>query len=106
MGTGAIRVDLGLGDLAAALKALQWAHEGLSPEAQATAQELAGEVTAIVHETQQPQPDKPGLAARLEQATSLMAKLGNVAEATQKLGPTLTLLGTALESVRRWVLGG
>jgi hypothetical protein len=63
-------------------------------------------VAAIVHETQQPQPDKPGLAARLDQATSLMTTLGNVAEATQKLGPTLALLGTALESVRRWVVGG
>jgi hypothetical protein len=106
MGTGAIRVDLGLGDLAAALEALQRAHEGLSPEVQATTQELAGEVAAIVHETQQPQPDKPGLATRLDQVTSLMTMLGNVAEATQKLGPTLTLLGTALEVVRRWVLGG
>jgi hypothetical protein len=106
MGAGAIRVDLGLGDLTAALQALQRAHEGLAPEAQATAQALAGEVAAIVHETQQPQPDKLGLVARLDQATSLLTTLGNVAEATQTLGPTLTLLGTALESVRRWVLGG
>jgi len=106
MGVGAIRVDLGIGDLAASLQALRRAQEDLSPEAKAAAQQLEGEVAAIVNETQQPQPDKPELAQRLEQATSLVAKLGSFAEATQKLGPTLTLLGTALKAVGRWILGG
>jgi hypothetical protein len=31
---------------------------------------------------------------------------GAQVEATQTLGPTLTLLGTVLKAVRRWVLGG
>jgi hypothetical protein len=106
MGAGAVRVDLGLGDLAAALQTLRRTQEGLSPEAKATAQQLEGEVRAIVHEIQQPQPDKSGLAARLEQATSLMTKLGSIADATQKLGPMFTLLGTAFGTIRRWVLGG
>ena len=106
MGAGAIRVDLGLGDLAASLQALRRAQENLSPEAKATAQQLEGEVAAIVHETQQPQPNKQGLAQRLEQATTLVTKLESFAEAAQRLGPTLTLLGTTLKAVGHWVLGG
>jgi hypothetical protein len=59
----------GLDDLTAALHALRRVQEGLSPEAKAAAQHLQIEVTAIAHAVQQPQPDKEGLARRLEQAT-------------------------------------
>jgi hypothetical protein len=105
MGVEAVRVDLGVGDLAAALHALRRAQEGLSPESKATAQQLEGEVAAIAREVQQPQPDKRSLAQRLDQATTLLGKLTSVTEAAQKLGPTLTLLGSAFDTIRRWIIG-
>jgi len=55
MGSGAMRVGIidSLGDLTAALQALRYGQEGLTPEAKVTAQQLEGEVVAIVHEAQQ-----------------------------------------------------
>ena len=108
MGAGAVHVDrpFELGDLVAALHALRRGQEDLSPDAKATAQQLGDEVAAITHAVQQPQPDRKSLAQRLDQATTLLGKLTSFAEAAQQLGPTLPLLSTAFEVVRRWILGG
>jgi hypothetical protein len=107
MGPGAMRVEMidSLGDLTAALQALRHGQEGLTPEGKAIAQQLEGEVVAIVQEVQQRQPNRKSLSQRLDQATTLLGKLTSVAEAAQKLGPTLTLISSAFNSLRRWIIG-
>jgi hypothetical protein len=108
MGAGAVKIEAthGLGDLVAALQALRRAHEQLTPEAKETSHQLTDEVEAIVHEVQQPQPDKVGLEQRLDKAAGLMNKLVGIADAATKLGPTLAGLGTACETIRGWIMGG
>jgi hypothetical protein len=108
LGAGAVKIEAthGIGDLVAALQALRRAHDQLTPEAKETSQQLTGEVEAIVHEVQQPQPDKVSLEQRLDKATGLMNKLVSMADTAMKLGPTLAGLGTAFEAIRGWATGG
>jgi hypothetical protein len=63
MGAGAVKIEAthGIGDLVAALQVLRRAHEQLNPEAKDTSQQLTGEMEAIVHEMQPPQPDKANI---------------------------------------------
>jgi hypothetical protein len=95
-----------LGNLTAVLQALRHTQEGLSPQAKAIAQQLEGEVTAIVQEVQRPQLDRTGLAQQLDQATALLVSFSSSADATQRLGSALTLLGTTFGVVRRWAMEG
>jgi hypothetical protein len=93
-----------LGNLTAVLQALRHTQEGLSPQAKAIAQQLEGEVTATVQEVQRPQLDRTGLAQQLDQATALLVSFPSSADATQRLGSPLTLLGTTFGVVRRWAM--
>jgi hypothetical protein len=107
MGAGAVKIEVthGIGDLAAALQALRRAHAQLPPEAQETSQQLTSEVEAVVHEMQQPHPDKVSIEQRLDKATGLMKRLVNLSDVATKLGPTLLSLGTAFEKISRWIMG-
>ena len=66
VGTGAIRIEAPLGDLAAALQGLRTARTTLDESDQEPTRALEEEVAATVREVQQSSPDRVGLERRLE----------------------------------------
>jgi hypothetical protein len=97
MGAGAVRIEIGAGDLAAALQALRVNQSQLvDPEAQKVARELGDTLEAVLQEITQRPPDKKTLRQRFGEATELVEKLGKWEDACNKLGPILASIGKVL----------
>lgn len=103
VGTGAIRIEAPLGDLAAALQELRTVRTALDEPDREPARALEEEVAATVREVQQPAPDRGRLERRLERVRGLVERLSGVTEAAGKLRPALATIGTAAGAIAKWL---
>jgi hypothetical protein len=102
-GAGAIRIEAPVGDLAAALQALRAAHRDLSGLAKEQAQALDSQLQATLQEVQHPAPNQAGLEKHIAQSRTLLERLSQAADATNKLKPALSLAGTAIGAIAKWL---
>jgi hypothetical protein len=93
------------GDFAAALQALRQHQAEIPNSAKPQAEELERELKATVQSVQQPAPNKPAVQQHLSRIRTLVSELGGITEAGAKLKPAWTLIGTATDTVAKWLSG-
>jgi hypothetical protein len=104
-GQNAVLLTAAAGDLAAALQILRQHQAKLPTSVKPQADELERELKATVQAVQQPAPDKPAVEQHLSRVRTLVSDLGGIAEAGAKLKPVWTLIGTATDTVGKWLSG-